>query len=417
MLNTSDRRGGAAVAASRLREALGATLIVGEKLSDDPNVILLNDSWFRKKIGRFRFLWERLTIFLQNGLSRENLFKVSIANTGIDVSKLREIREADIIHLHWFNQGFLSLRDVKKLLALGKPVVWTLHDMWPATGICHHAWACVRYREGCGKCPFLNSSHENDLSARIFRRKRALYGVENLTLVPVSEWLAEKCRTSTLTAHLPVHSIPNPIDTDFFSPGDRAEARREAGLSTEKRILLMGAARIDDPVKGFALLREALEKLAPEIRENALLVLFGRIKEPGILADLPVAVDWRGMVADARTLRTLYRAADLTVSASHYETFGQTLSEALACGCPAVAFGNSGQREVIDHRLDGWLARYPDAEEFARGIEWVLGHPDPAELAAHGRGKVVERFSAARVAEEYREVYKSLRARPQAVLF
>ena len=43
-----------------------------------------------------------------------------------------------MIHLHWVNQGFLSLSDIKKLVNTGKPIVWTMHDLWPATAICHY---------------------------------------------------------------------------------------------------------------------------------------------------------------------------------------------------------------------------------------------------------------------------------------
>jgi glycosyltransferase involved in cell wall biosynthesis len=415
MLNTSDRRGGAAVAAYRLKEALSAggvdvKLIVREKITPDPDVISMDNSGLRRNINRFRFLWERLVIFLHNGFSRERLFKVSLADTGVDVSRLPEIQEADIIHLHWFNHGFLSLRSLEKLLALGKPVVWTMHDMWAATGICHHSWACERYREGCGRCPFLHSSRQGDLSARIFRRKAALYH-GNITLAPVSEWLAGKCQESASTAHLRVQAIPNSLDTDFFTPGDRAEARRTAGLPPDARIILMGAARIDDPIKGFSALKKLLHFIEPKMQCKIHLVLFGHIKnEQETLADIPVACTWLGRISDPEQLRTLYRAADVTVSPSHYETFGQTLSEALSCGCPAVSFGNSGQREIIDHRVNGWLADYPDPADLARGIEWVLSHPDPAGLAAHARKKVLDRFTAGQVAARYVELYESLLA-------
>lgn len=149
IVNTSERTGGAAVAAGRLVDALNnngvkAMMLVRDKETDSFLVSDTNCSRFRKM---FDFLWERFRIWLANGFSKKNLFKVSIANTGKDITKLREFQEADVIHLHWVNQGMLSLHDIKKILNSGKPVVWTMHDMWECTGICHYSWDCHRYED------------------------------------------------------------------------------------------------------------------------------------------------------------------------------------------------------------------------------------------------------------------------------
>ncbi len=412
MLNTSDARGGAAVAARRLKESLAeagveVTTIVREKMTDDPNVISLDDSWLRRKINRFRFLWERGVIFLNNGFTRRDLFTVSIADTGIDVSKRPEIQSADIIHLHWINQGFLSLRSLKKLLALGKPIVWTLHDMWPATGICHYAWTCERYQTACGTCPFLHSRRKNDLARRIQSKKKKTYNA-GLQLITVSEWLAGKCRESALTAHLPVQVIPNALDTDLFSPGDRAETRRTLGIPAGKKVLVMGAARIDDPVKGFIPLKNALGKLPETLRMECLLVLFGALRDETLLNDFPVAVDWRGPISDAQTLRDLYRAGDVFLAPSLEDNLPNTVMEALSCGTPVAGFHTGGIPELVDHGQNGRLAPRGDTDALARGIEWVLSHPAPAALSANARQKVLDRFTTDRVSAQYLALYRSL---------
>ena len=151
LINTSDRTGGAAVAANRLLKALQkkgiiANMLVRDKVTQDTSVVSINTSVIKKLINRIRFVWERLVIFLCNHLSKENLFQVSIANTGTDILHSALVKEADVIHIHWINQGMLSLSDIKRLIDSGKPVVWTLHDMWPATGVCHYAGLCDQYR-------------------------------------------------------------------------------------------------------------------------------------------------------------------------------------------------------------------------------------------------------------------------------
>ena len=97
----------------------------------------------------WKFVWERIVIWSANRFNKKNIFAVDIANTGTDITSLPEFQQADVIHLHWINQGMLSLRNIEKILASGKPVVWTMHDMWPCTGICHHARECTRYQQEC----------------------------------------------------------------------------------------------------------------------------------------------------------------------------------------------------------------------------------------------------------------------------
>lgn len=66
------------------------------------------------------------------------------------------------------------------------------------------------------------------------------------------------------------------------------------------------------------------------------LLLFGRIKYPlQVLPSIPVSHTYMGWVSQAEELSQIYSAADVAVSASLYETFGQTLIEAQSCGLPA----------------------------------------------------------------------------------
>ena len=114
-LNTSESKGGAAIAAKRLmnslqKEGIDISMMVRDKATDDPSVIKIRSS---KWLNKIRFTYERLGIFIQNGFNRENLFAVSQANTGGDISRYSEVKCADVIHIHWINQGFLSLKDIR----------------------------------------------------------------------------------------------------------------------------------------------------------------------------------------------------------------------------------------------------------------------------------------------------------------
>ena len=159
IINTSERAGGAAVASRRLKDALSnnglkARMLVAHKETDDPTVVEMPG----KLRQRIHFLWERWCVFWHLHFQRDHLFELDLANAGTDITTLPAFREADIIQLEWINQGMLSLASIRKILRSGKPVVWTLHDLWPATGICHVTSAAGRIWEvatAANTCPNL----------------------------------------------------------------------------------------------------------------------------------------------------------------------------------------------------------------------------------------------------------------------
>ena len=137
IINTSERIGGAAIAATRLMKALKkkgvkARMLVRDKQTDHLTVVTAGSCWKHS----LHFVWERLCIFIANGFCMKKLFLVDIANAGTDVTSCPDFKRADVIHLHWVNQGFLSMDDIGKILHSGKPVVITMHDQWYFTGVC-----------------------------------------------------------------------------------------------------------------------------------------------------------------------------------------------------------------------------------------------------------------------------------------
>jgi glycosyltransferase involved in cell wall biosynthesis len=411
IVNTSEKRGGAAVAANRIMFALQkagveARMLVRDKMTDNQDVISINTSFLKRTINFLRFVWERLIIFLNNGLNREKLFKVSIANTGSDISKHPLIQGADIIHLHWVNQGFLSLKSIRQLIGMGKPVVWTLHDMWPCTGICHHAYTCVGYLKSCGSCPFLNSERKKDLSFRTLKKK-LFFSKRSFQVVTVSTWLKKEVTRSTLMKSLKTAVIPNVIDLNIYKFQDKKHSRAYFSLAEDKKIVLMGAARLDDEIKGGKYLQEALTLLTDP--ENIMLILFGNIKGGASFLDkMTIPFIHLGPLYDSYLVARLYSASDVTVVPSLYETFGQTIIESMACGCPVVSFNNSGQTDIIDHLENGYLAEYLNVNDFAKGIEWALNKADDPMVKESCKEKVKMNYSEEIIAQKYLSLYKNM---------
>ena len=387
------------------KNGVEAKMLVRSKYTGDNSVITINTSLITEKINLLRFVWERFVILLNNHFNRSNLFKVSIANTGTDISDHPLVKEADILHLHWINQGFLSLKDLTSLIDTGKPVVWTMHDMWACTGICHHSWGCEGFTVECGKCPLLLSNKHKDLSYRIFKRK-SFISQSGIHIVTVSSWLKNMARKSAITKSLDISTIPNVIDTGVFQPSEKAVARKNLSLPADKKIIIMGALRINDPVKGFVFLKEAMNKVYNE-EKDVVLVLFGSIKGQGILTDIPCRVIQMGLIKDTATIVQLYAAADVNVVPSYYETFGQTITEAMACGCPSVSFNNSGQTDIIDHKENGYLAEYKSSDDLANGLLWVL-RQDSVKISGSCIKKVKDNYTEDIVAKQYIDLYEKL---------
>jgi len=403
LINRSDLRGGAAIAAFRLMNALNANgqqakMMVLEKLSDSNNVVEVGS----KLANRWNFLAERARIFAHNGFSRNNLFDVSVADKGLSVTNHPLFREAEIIHLHWINQGMLSLKEIGQIISSGKKVVWTMHDMWPFTGICHHAAGCDRYESGCGCCPYLSVPSQQDLSYQRFLAKQATYAGGRITFVACSNWLKELAAKSPLTAGHQVVSVPNPIDTAVYTPMDKREARHRLNLPENKKIVLFAAVKASDPRKGMDYLVEASRIMAQQHDDILFLIAGNDGEELGKRLSLPARS--LGYVAP-QDMPGVYNAADLFVTPSLQDNLPNTIMEAMACGMPCVGFRTGGIPEMIDHHKNGYVAEYQNARDLADGLRWTLFETDSEMLSANARRKVVEEYAQEKVVQQYRQIY------------
>lgn len=415
--------GGAAIACLRLLavlehiEGIEVNILVQEKKRNNLNINAIANSWIQKKLAFTRFALERLyfRFFEKNEQIR---FAFSPANIGIDISEHRLVQEADIIHLHWINFGFLSINTLEKLFKLNKPIVWTLHDMWAFTGGCHHSGDCENYQISCGNCnQYLRNPAENDLSNKVWQRKNTIFKPEFIsktTIVGCSQWLTNRAKKSSLLKGFSVKSIPNPLDTNLFSPQNKAEARQKLGLPINKKLILFVAAKVSVIWKGFSYFQESLEILKAKVstggephNQDIELVILGESDEATI-QKLPFKAHALGKIFDLQQIVSVYAAADVFVIPSIQENLPNTIMEAMACGTPVVGFEVGGIPEMIEHRKNGFLVKYKSTQNFAEGINWVLFEANHAELSKNARQKVLENYSEKVVVEQYLEVYRSL---------
>jgi glycosyltransferase involved in cell wall biosynthesis len=318
---------------------------------------------------------------------RLELFTDADADT--DPSALPEIRQADVIVLHWVS-GMLDLADFRAAFS-GKRVVWVLHDFNPFTGGCHYPAGCSRYRAGCGVCPQLGSREEHDISRAIWLKKMRVLRDASFSVVAPSRWLAACAASSPILGGKTIVTIPNSVPLDIFRPFPRDALRGQYGLSPREKVILFGADSLDNPRKGFAYLRAAVEIYRQRSGSEAALVCFGRpLSRPAALVN--GRLKSAGYIQDEHLLAGLYGMADVFVLPSVEDNCPNTALEALACGTPVAGFRVGGIPEIVAHGITGHLAERLHPEALADSIAWCIEAARRPETRQSCRRRAEEQF-------------------------
>ena len=403
-LNYSDINGGAARAAYRIHQALRAA---GVDSTMAVNVASAGDWTVQGPSSGFARAWApirtRFASPLRGLLRTKNRTPHSPAIISSRWPERINASDADVVHLHWVQGEMLSIADIARIR---KPIVWTLHDMWAFCGAEHYT-TDHRWRDGY--CRENRPAYESglDLNRFIWQRKRS-HWQRPIHIVTPSQWLADCVQQSALMHDWPLSVVPNCLDTARWQPINQQLARQLLGLPIDVPTLLFGAlGGGEDPRKGFDLLLQALGQLRCQ-RSDLQLLVFGQLapREP---PELGFPIHYTGRLHDDLSLRALYSAADLMVVPSRQEAFGQTASEAHACGTPVVAFRTGGLPDIVEHKRTGYLAQPFDTQDLAAGISWVLEDPQRRIGLGHAaRQRAEQLWNPARVAGMYAEVYGSV---------
>jgi len=410
------KSGGAAIAAHRLVSALSSDCDVSyltQKASTDslPQTYSYDSERFGKIRYLFRFIVERLYFYTKekNKLVRYNF---SPANTGVDITQHPFFQSADIIHLHWINQGFISLNNLEQIIQSNKPIVITLHDMWYFTGGCHYSGSCEGYKHQCGNCPLLSRPSSDDISHQLLLKKISILSqAKNIQWVTCSNWLQKEALSSTLLKEANVVSIPNPLPEYYATERpDTASLRKSFDLPPATPLILIGAMQLQDARKGFAYFKKALDFL---VKEHFVvppeIVIFGGVKkkQAEIFSDFPFTVHYKGQMNPSTELPKLYAACDVFVLPSLEDNLPNTVAEAMSQATPVVAFNIGGLSQMIDSGINGYLAKEKDSADLAKGIYTVLTG-DLTSYKKEARSKAIGLYDAKKVSSQYVGIYTDL---------
>lgn len=375
-------------------------MVVQFKTGNDAEVIGA-ETIFQKAIAKIQAIINYMPLW-NNKSKNKKYFSASFSPSFNVIKKINGLKP-DIVHLHWIQGGMLKVEDLEKINA---PLVWSLHDCWAFTGGCHINWDCENYKKSCGYCPILESNKEIDLSRKIWIRKEiSLNKISKLRIVGLSKWMKDTAKQSSLFKDQIIINLPNLINTNKFKPADKTASRLEWALPDDKKLIMFGAIKSDTDInKGYIKLRESILQVQTK---NVELVLFGMAPQEAV-QNSKFKTHYLGNIEDDDKLVKLFNAVDVMVVPSLQENLSNVIMESLSCATPVVAFDVGGNKDMIEHSRNGYLAKAHSSEDLAYGIDWVLNSKNYNDLCDRARKKVVHEFESKNVANKYTKMYKSI---------
>lgn len=311
----------------------------------------------------------------------------------------------DLVHIHFTGFNFLPTYEISQIK---KQIAWTIHNPMPFTGGCSIQSRCRRYEHNCGRCPVLGSETEKDMSYFALRAKKKYFRNIDPTIIAPSTWMADCIKRSALFGQRRIKIIPNGIDTGVFRPIEKKLARLILNLPQNKIIILFGAENFTlQPHKGFDHFISAINQLNRS-EQDICLAFFGS-NGPAEKKLRHYPQYFLDSVRDERTMALIYAAADIFVAPYHLESFGQTILESMSCGTPVAAFRIGGPVDLINHKINGYLAKPYEIKDLANGIRWILDHLNQNSVSGKAREKAVKYFDIDKITKRHIELYQELK--------
>ena len=409
--STSDLHGGAAKAAYRQHNAIRdaghkSTMIVLDKLSNDPDVIAVNK---QNNIIQYRKIIARLQL---NHSWRNTVdFNPDVPPAYRLNSLLDSIKDpVDIICIHWITR-LLSTKYISELAKRFKcPIIWMLTDQEPYTGGCHYSYDCKGYTVQCGQCPQLKSNKANDRSHKVWQNKSQHLGSLPITFVSSCSWTSERFRESSIFGKHRLEEIGDALDTTVFKQSDKAVIRDLLHIPKNAKVIFFGAFSLENQRKGMGYLADALTRISSErshVKSDIFLLCAGH-NPTSLLKQLPYPSLSLGYLKDDNNLAAAYQASDVFVCPSVYEAGAMMVPESMHCGTPVVAFDTGNAADLIRNMETGYRAIYKDSADLARGICKILYSENLSAIGAAAYQTAQQRHTPKVVAAQMTDLFENL---------
>jgi len=393
-INFSDSIGGAAIAVKRthellLREGIDSHLLVIENKENLSNTYSVDNTLFTTfKIKIKKVLSRQLKYIFKT--DNKNTHSLNIIPSNL-VKKINELKP-DFVNLHWIGNETISISDISKIKS---KIIWTLHDMWPFCGAEHYS-DNQRYITGYTKLNKPDNDSRIDINKIIFNKKKKYY--KNISkIICSSDWIYNCAKESFLFKNKEIKQIPLLIDSKFWKPLDKNFSKTCLDINKNQKVILFGAENfVNNKRKGFAFLREVFAKF--EFPNEYKILLFGVSKKHNF-EHINKNIINLGLIRDEHTLRLAYSASEVVVIPSLIEAFGQVAYEAIHCGTPCVVSEGTGLTSVIENKINGYIAKKNNIDDYIVGINWCLNNKDSLQEEINARA--LKKFNYKNIIKDY----------------
>ena len=345
-------------------------------------VIFVQKNFIHKVLNIFFIYFEKLlkSIFLH---SPRETFTLSLF--GFDLTKQKEFKDADIIHIHWLSQGFIKLNSLSKIK---KPIIWTMRDEWPYTGGSHYKFDFEKYEKG-----FISNIMQN--------YKKKIYKT-NFQFIAVSNWLKTRAINSSVLKGHNILKIDNNIEIKDFKIIKKINAKSSLNIITKKQIILYGAHNPQSQRKGWDVFLKSLQKID---KSKFFLLIFGKFWSDKQIKKIGIEYKSCGYVREKKILNSIYSSADIFIASSLHDAWPKTFAEEMYCSTPTVCFDKTSISEIIDHKINGYIAKKNNPTDLAKGIIWLSNQiKKNNSLKTNARNKI-KNFDSNIIARKYLSLY------------
>ena len=345
----------------------------------------------------------RLNIYklrLKKYPKRKNNMLISNFDVGVNIKNNATFIKSDVVILHWIWGNFVSAETLDKIMSSGKKVIMVCHDNCHFTGGCHVRMGCNNYKNGCGNCTQLESKDAKDITFKQYQKKKRVYDKHDFIVVSPSSWMDNNVASSGLLKKKRHVIIPNPIDTDFFVPQKKGKNSDDGVI----RLLFGAVNAVSTPYKGYKELMDTLGILEDMVEDSTEIVayVFGASGDDKTLGKR-IKIHFLGYL-DQTKMVDAYNMADVYVVPSLEDSFNNTVAESLATETPVASFATGGIVDIIDHKKNGYLAKYASSDDLAQGIYWIINNNSENILGKNGRQKIKNSFSYEVVGNMYKKL-------------
>ena len=395
-------KGGAGIGVLRLHEALkekgvNSFILNYEEFIRDKKKKLISRILIKFK-WRLKIILKKILLKFFTKLSNKEAISLNIFNN-LNLKKFIKDNNFDLIHLHWIGNEMISIKEIS---FIDKPIVWTMHDMWPFCGG-EHFTKEERFQK--------NYSHESrsktesgfDFNKFIWEEKNKYLKDKNINIICPSKWMQEEIKKSSLFKNNKSKILPYVINTKKWDY--KLETNKKVIDSNDKSVILFSATSSVNYRKGFNFLADAINSYLD--RSKYYLLVVG--DKPKNFDSIKIEKKFLGIINSEEMIKNIYYSSDIFVMPSLFESFGQVFTEAGCFGLPSVSFKNTAASEIINHKKNGYLADYKSSKDLAMGIDWAnVSIKNIAETKQYNRKVIIDNFSYQNKINNYIDFYQKI---------